>query len=51
VAATCFSFPVVLKGLEEIGYQGWISVELDTAPRDPARSAQINREYLRGLGY
>ncbi len=45
------SIPAILKGLEEIGYPGWISVELDTAPRDPARSAQINREYLRGLGY
>ena len=43
--------PAVLKGLEEVGYQGWISVELDHPAWEPAQSARINREYLRGLGY
>jgi len=41
----------VLKGLEDIGYDGWISVELDRAPREPAESARVNREFLRKLGY
>ena len=41
----------VLRGLEQVGYDGWISVELDRAPRPPAESAKVNREYLRGLGY
>ena len=43
----------VLSGLEEVGYDGWISVELDRPypPRPPAEAARVNREYLRRLGY
>ncbi len=43
----------VLEGLEQVGYEGWVSVELDRPypPRPPAEAAGVNREYLRGLGY
>jgi len=43
----------VMAGLESVGYDGWISVELDQCfpPRPPEEAAKVNREYLRGLGY
>ena len=42
-----------LEGLESVGYDGWVSVELDRPypPRPPAEAAVVNREYLRSLGY
>ena len=42
-----------LEALEAVGYDGWISVELDRPypPRPPAEAAKVNREYLRSLGY
>jgi sugar phosphate isomerase/epimerase len=43
--------PGVLKALEEIGYDGWVSVELDRATVPMAEAAQKNRDYLRSLGY
>ncbi len=43
--------PGVLRALEEIGYDGWVSVELDRASMDMAEAAQYNRDYLRRLGY
>ena len=43
----------VLEGLESVGYDGWVSAELDRPypPRPPAEAAKVNREYLRSLGY
>ncbi|MEW6358986.1 MAG: sugar phosphate isomerase/epimerase [Planctomycetota bacterium] len=43
----------VMAGLEDVGYDGWISVELDECypPKPPAEAAKANREYLRKLGY
>jgi sugar phosphate isomerase/epimerase len=43
----------VLDRLEQIGYNGWISVELDRPypPRPAAEAARVNRETLRHLGY
>jgi sugar phosphate isomerase/epimerase len=43
----------VLAHLEQVGYSGWISVELDRPypPRPAAEAARANREYLRRLGY
>ena len=43
----------VMNGLEQAGYDGWISVELDQCypPRPPAEAAKVNREFLRKLGY
>ncbi len=42
-----------LEGLESVGYDGWVSVELDRPypSRPPAEAAVVNREYLRNLGY
>ena len=42
-----------LEALEAVGYDGWVSVELDRPypPRPPAEAAMVNREYLRSLGY
>ncbi len=52
-----FGAGAVLKGLEQTGYDGWISVEL--GPQRPAMAKGIcpseymrqSREYLRSLGY
>ncbi len=43
----------VLKELEAIGYDGWVSNELDRPypERPPAEAAKVNREYLSSLGY
>ena len=43
----------VLEGLEEVGYEGWVSVELDRPypPKPPAEAAKVNRDYLGRLGY
>lgn len=43
----------VLHGLEAVGYDGWVSVELDRPyPVKPAaEAAKANRAYLRSLGY
>ncbi len=42
-----------LAGLERIGYQGWVSVELDRPFPVPSaeEAAHRNRAYLRSLGY
>lgn len=39
-----------LEKLEEIGYEGWVSVELDGTTRSPLESAKISREYLKRIG-
>jgi len=40
------------KGLEKVGYGGWISIEQDAPTHhSPAETAKINREYLKDLGY
>jgi len=43
----------VLEGLDQVGYDGWVSVELDRPypPKPAAEAAVSNREYLRSLGY
>lgn len=45
--------PAVLANLETVGYDSWVSVELDRPypPRPPAEAAKVNREFLRRLGY
>ena len=42
--------PACLKALEDTGYDGWLSVELDTSDT-PFESNKMNRDYLRKLGY
>jgi inosose dehydratase len=40
-------FPALKAHLDSIGWQGWLTVELDTSPwRPPKESARISREYL-----
>ena len=43
----------VMRGLADVGYDGWVSVELDEPyPAKPAaEAARSSREYLRRLGY
>ncbi len=45
-------FPKVIEKLEQLGYQGWVTVEQDVFPGmgSPKESAQRNRSYLRTLG-
>ncbi|MDA1192719.1 MAG: sugar phosphate isomerase/epimerase [Candidatus Poribacteria bacterium] len=48
-----FDVKAALKGLEAVGYDGWVSVELDRPyPVKPAaEAAKSNREHLASLGY
>jgi inosose dehydratase len=40
-------FPGLKAHLDKIGWQGWLTVELDTSPwRPPKESARISREYI-----
>lgn len=46
-------FPTIIAEMEKLGYDGWAIVEQDVLTNDlaaPKRSAQRNRDYLRGLG-
>ena len=43
--------PTILHLLEEIGYTGWLVVELDFTRYTPFESAKMSRDYLRELGY
>lgn len=44
-------FPAVKAELDRIGWQGWLTVELDSSPyRPPKESAIISRKYLESLG-
>ena len=41
-------FPALKTHLDKIGWEGWLTVELDTSPwRPPKESAAISREYLK----
>ena len=48
-----FDARAALEKLEEVGYDGWVSVELDRPypPKPAAEAAKSNREYLRSIGY
>jgi sugar phosphate isomerase/epimerase len=53
-AGNCgFDVGAALQGLERLGYEGWISVELDRPypERPAAEAAERNRAFLRSLGY
>ena len=40
-------FPAIKAQLDEIGWRGWLTVELDSSPyRPPKESARISREYI-----
>ncbi|MSV29645.1 MAG: hypothetical protein EXQ52_13005 [Bryobacterales bacterium] len=40
-------FPAIKKHLDQIGWQGWMTVELDSSPaRPPKESARISRKYI-----
>ena len=46
-------FPVIVAEIENLGYNGWVTVEQDVLTDDidaPKQSAPRNREYLRSLG-
>jgi sugar phosphate isomerase/epimerase len=43
----------VFQALKSVGFDGWAVVELDEVPdgaRTPKESAEISKQYLRGLG-
>jgi inosose dehydratase len=44
-------FPACFAALTEMGFSGWVVVENSRSDVSPATSAQINADYLRGLGY
>ena len=44
------NIPGCLTALGDVGYTGWLTVELDTSDT-PLESNTYNREYLRDLGY
>lgn len=40
-------FPAIKAHLDQIGWRGWLTVELDSSPsRPPKESARISREYI-----
>jgi inosose dehydratase len=40
-------FPAIKAHLDKIGWQGWLTVELDSSPaRPPKESARMSREYI-----
>ena len=40
-------FPAIKKHLDEIGWRGWLTVELDSSPsRPPKESARISKNYI-----
>ena len=47
------NLPAVFQALKSVGFDGWAVVELDEVPdgaRTPKESAEISKQYLRGLG-
>ena len=41
------NFPAIKKHLDEIGWRGWLTVELDSSPsRPPKESARISKNYI-----
>jgi inosose dehydratase len=48
------NFPVVVSAVQEVGYRGWMVVELDgyeVPPGGPAESARINKDALKKMGF
>ena len=42
-------FPAIKAHLDEIGWRGWLTVELDSSPRRPPKeSARISKNYIEG---
>ncbi len=41
----------LMDTLKDTGYNGWVTVELDSTYRTPFESAKSNREFLRSIGY
>jgi inosose dehydratase len=40
-------FPAIKAHLDKVGWQGWLTVELDSSPyRPPRESARLSREYI-----
>ncbi len=44
-------FPAILAWMDAQRFEGWIVVENSRSDVSPAYSAQVNADYLRGLGY
>lgn len=43
-------FSRIMGSLESIGYDGWITVELDAYAGDPGEAARISKKFLEGVG-
>ncbi len=44
-------FPAILRELEQQQFSHWVVVEQSRSEVSPARSAQVNADYLRSIGY
>jgi sugar phosphate isomerase/epimerase len=44
-------FVAILRDLESVAFSGWVVVEQSVSEVSPLRSAEINAEYVRSLGY
>jgi inosose dehydratase len=49
LGAGVLDFRATLDALREIGYDGWVTVELDTYDGDPREAAETSRRYLESL--
>jgi sugar phosphate isomerase/epimerase len=47
--AGSFPFPIVLRTLRELAFQGWLSVEVFDFKPDGETVARLAREYLQGI--
>ena len=44
-------FPAILRELEQQQFNKWVVIEQSRSDVSPLRSAQVNAEYLRSIGY
>ncbi|HEY3290947.1 MAG TPA: sugar phosphate isomerase/epimerase, partial [Anaerolineae bacterium] len=44
-------FPAILHELETMNFTHWVVIEQSRSDVSPLRSAQVNAEYLRSIGY
>lgn len=42
--------PAVIAALEDVGYEGWVTVELDSYEGEPVDAARISKEFLSSAG-
>lgn len=42
--------PAIVEALEDVSYEGWVTVELDSYAGQPSEAAQISKQFLAEMG-